>query len=423
MIGTARPIRKAQPHAARRDAWPPEGGPPGATLAFMRSSISTPTTSTRRPESARRHRAGHAQPGVRRRPGTRHQRLADRRRGPAGRRLKASIVVPHEDAVAAAAEIRTPRRRPEFRPGAAAEPHRRAARPAPLLADLRGGRASRPAGRRARLRLQRPSDHRHGWPSYYIEEMAGHSQCLQSALASLVLEGVFERFPKLKVVIIEGGFGWPPALAGGSTSTGAPARRGAASEAPAVGIYPRARLVHHPADGGAGEPRTICRRDRLDRLGPADVRHRLSALGFRRSVARSAGRSSRDDQREAFFSDNAQGAVPAGLMARHVVATADEIPPARASSSRSTAGRSPCSTSRASSSPCSTAARTRARAVRGQLTGLVRTSEPGEYRLPAPGEILRCPWHGWEFDIRTGQSYCDPRPRAAYTVRSSPATW
>jgi nitrite reductase/ring-hydroxylating ferredoxin subunit len=20
----------------------------------------------------------------------------------------------------------------------------------------------------------------------------------------------------------------------------------------------------------------------------------------------------------------------------------------------------------------------------------------------------RLPWHGWEFDIRTGQSYCDP---------------
>ncbi len=23
-------------------------------------------------------------------------------------------------------------------------------------------------------------------------------------------------------------------------------------------------------------------------------------------------------------------------------------------------------------------------------------------------ELLRCPWHGWEFDIRTGQSWCDP---------------
>ena len=33
---------------------------------------------------------------------------------------------------------------------------------------------------------------------------------------------------------------------------------------------------------------------------------------------------------------------------------------------------------------------------------------PGEYRLTRPGEMLRCPWHCWEFDIRTGQSWCDP---------------
>ena len=24
------------------------------------------------------------------------------------------------------------------------------------------------------------------------------------------------------------------------------------------------------------------------------------------------------------------------------------------------------------------------------------------------GEMLRCPWHGWEFDVRTGQSWFDP---------------
>jgi nitrite reductase/ring-hydroxylating ferredoxin subunit len=24
------------------------------------------------------------------------------------------------------------------------------------------------------------------------------------------------------------------------------------------------------------------------------------------------------------------------------------------------------------------------------------------------GEMIRCPWHCWEFDIRTGQSLCDP---------------
>ena len=51
-----------------------------------------------------------------------------------------------------------------------------------------------------------------GWPSYYIEEMTGHSAACQAAVASLVLEGAFARFPELKVIIIEGGFGWLPAL-------------------------------------------------------------------------------------------------------------------------------------------------------------------------------------------------------------------
>ena len=44
----------------------------------------------------------------------------------------------------------------------------------------------------------------------------------------------------------------------------------------------------------------------------------------------------------------------------------------------------------------------------GELTGLVTADRPGEYAMSRPGEIIRCPWHGWEFDIRTGQSWCDP---------------
>ncbi len=45
----------------------------------------------------------------------------------------------------------------------------------------------------------------------------------------------------------------------------------------------------------------------------------------------------------------------------------------------------------------------------GLLTGLVRSTKPGEYQYERAGEILRCPWHQWEFDVRTGRSYCDPR--------------
>ena len=44
----------------------------------------------------------------------------------------------------------------------------------------------------------------------------------------------------------------------------------------------------------------------------------------------------------------------------------------------------------------------------GNLTGLVLSDEPGEYNYTRRGEIIRCPWHSWEFDIRTGKSWCDP---------------
>ena len=46
---------------------------------------------------------------------------------------------------------------------------------------------------------------------------------------------------------------------------------------------------------------------------------------------------------------------------------------------------------------------------RGKLTGAVTSSEPGSYDYSRPGEIVRCPWHGWEFDVRTGRSWCDPK--------------
>jgi 3-phenylpropionate/trans-cinnamate dioxygenase ferredoxin subunit len=45
----------------------------------------------------------------------------------------------------------------------------------------------------------------------------------------------------------------------------------------------------------------------------------------------------------------------------------------------------------------------------GKQTALVQSSGPGEYRTSRKGEIIRCPWHSWEFDIRTGQSWCDPQ--------------
>lgn len=44
----------------------------------------------------------------------------------------------------------------------------------------------------------------------------------------------------------------------------------------------------------------------------------------------------------------------------------------------------------------------------GHQTGFVSSDGPGDYQLERMGEIIRCPWHGWEFDIKTGQSWFNP---------------
>ena len=51
-----------------------------------------------------------------------------------------------------------------------------------------------------------------GWPNYYIEDYAAQAQGFQSQMASLICEGVFQRFPELRVAIVEGGFAWLPDL-------------------------------------------------------------------------------------------------------------------------------------------------------------------------------------------------------------------
>jgi nitrite reductase/ring-hydroxylating ferredoxin subunit len=40
--------------------------------------------------------------------------------------------------------------------------------------------------------------------------------------------------------------------------------------------------------------------------------------------------------------------------------------------------------------------------------GTTLSSKPGEYIWQRKGKIVRCPWHGWEFDIAMGLSVFNP---------------
>jgi len=210
-VGPAYP--KSQPNASRRDAYPPEGGRPGSSLGFMQQQhldtnnvalgILNPLGSGQGVQNPELSAAlCHA---------TNEWQLAEWTSKDS--RLRASVVVPYEDAVASAAEIRRYAGNPAFVQvlmlSRTAEPlgsrkywpiyeaAAEAGMPVGVHAFGYGGNPVTPGG----------------WPSYYIEEMTGHSQCQQAALTSLIIEGVFERWPTLKMVMIEAGFAWAPSLA------------------------------------------------------------------------------------------------------------------------------------------------------------------------------------------------------------------
>ena len=45
---------------------------------------------------------------------------------------------------------------------------------------------------------------------------------------------------------------------------------------------------------------------------------------------------------------------------------------------------------------------------RGRVVGRLSSDRPGRYVHDRSRPLVACPWHGWEFDLATGQSYIDP---------------
>ncbi|MGF7162500.1 hypothetical protein FHS85_004154 [Rhodoligotrophos appendicifer] len=109
-----------------------------------------------------------------------------------------------------------------------------------------------------------------GWPSYVVEEYVGQATAFQHQLLNLLVEGVFTKFPDLKIVLIESGFTWLPHFMWRATKTWIALRTEIpwVDRSPSEIIRENVRLTIQPTDAPPepGQLARIC-----DQLGSDDM--------------------------------------------------------------------------------------------------------------------------------------------------------
>lgn len=203
---------RANMNAARTDSWPPSGLPPGSDLDFLRLQLLDEWSIEYGILNPLIGAGGqlNLEYGAALSAAINDWQVAEW--VDPEPRLRASIVVPYEDGELAAREIDRVGDDPRF------------------VQVLLVVRTSEPLGRRKYWKMYEAAERHNlpigihfggsggapitgvGFPSFYIEDHAGMPTSFETQVTSMVFEGIFERFPSLKIVLIEGGFAWLPSL-------------------------------------------------------------------------------------------------------------------------------------------------------------------------------------------------------------------
>lgn len=211
-LAAGSPYPQANPLVARADAWPPSGHRPGSDLSFMQEqlldahNIEYGILNCMYPVGGQLNDEYAAALAT----AVNNWQIAEWLEKDS--RLRASIVVPYENAELAAAEIERLAEHPGF------------------VQVLLYSRTNEPLGRRKYWKIYETAEKygipigihglnrggnpvtSSGWLSHYAEVHTSLAPAAQAQVVSFVCEGVFERFPKLRVVMVETGFAWIPAL-------------------------------------------------------------------------------------------------------------------------------------------------------------------------------------------------------------------
>jgi hypothetical protein len=204
---------RAVPNAARLDSWPPSGLPPGGDLDFLRQQLLDAWEMDYGILNCLYGAGGqlNLEYGAALAQAINDWQIAEWLEPEP--RLRGSIIVAYEDGDLAAAEINRVGSHPGY------------------VQVLLVARTREPLGHRKYWKMYEAAA-RHdlpigihfggagggpitgaGWPSHYIEDHGGMPQAFQTQVISMVTAGIFEIFPTLQVVLIEGGFAWLPPLA------------------------------------------------------------------------------------------------------------------------------------------------------------------------------------------------------------------